>query len=43
MALTFSDDSENRIVTPAAVTGESAVENALRPRTLNDYLGQSKS
>ncbi len=43
MALTFSDDSENRIVTPAAVTGESAVENALRPRTLNDYLGQSKA
>jgi len=43
MALTFSDDTESRIITPAAVTGDSAVENALRPRVLNEYLGQSKA
>ena len=43
MALTFSDDSESRIITPVAVGGDSAVENALRPRTLDEYLGQSKA
>ncbi|MBR7137243.1 MAG: AAA family ATPase, partial [Clostridia bacterium] len=43
MALTFSDNTESRIITPAAVTGDSAVENALRPRVLNEYLGQSKA
>ena len=36
-------DSENRIVT-SAVTGEdSEIENSLRPRTLDEYIGQSKA
>ena len=43
MALSFSDDSEGRIVTPAEFTGESAVENALRPKALEEYLGQEKA
>lgn len=43
MALSFSDDSEGRIVTPAEFTGESAVENALRPKSLEEYLGQEKA
>ncbi len=43
MAITYSDDTEGRIVTPSITPGETAIENALRPRSLQEYLGQAKA
>ena len=43
MALTFSDDSESRIVTPAAVSGDSALFASAAPADAWEYLGQSKA
>ena len=49
MITRFSDefseemDFENRLVTPEySETDDSAIEVSLRPRTLNDYIGQEK-
>ena len=36
-------DFENRIVTPAAIGEESDTEGSLRPRSLDDYIGQDKA
>lgn len=36
-------DFENRIVTPAAIGEESDAEGSLRPRSLDDYIGQDKA
>ncbi len=36
-------DFENRIVTPAAIGEESDTEGSLRPRSLDDYIGQNKA
>lgn len=35
-------DYENRIVAPEFTSEDGAVENPLRPRTLNEYIGQDK-
>ncbi len=36
-------DFENRIVSPTEIMGDSDSDNPLRPRTLNDYIGQDKA
>ena len=36
-------DFENRMVSPDFVPGESELENSLRPKTLEDYIGQEKA
>lgn len=35
-------DFENRIVSPTEIMGENDGDNPLRPRTLDDYIGQEK-
>lgn len=35
-------DFENRIVSPTEIMGENGDDNPLRPRTLDDYIGQDK-
>ena len=44
MSIEFSDefDFENRIVSPTEIMGENDGDNPLRPRTLDDYIGQEK-
>ena len=36
-------DFENRMVSPDFAPGESELENSLRPKTLEDYIGQEKA
>lgn len=36
-------DSENRIVTTAELNGDSEIEYSLRPKRLDEYIGQSKA
>ena len=36
-------DFENRIVSPTEIMGENDSDNPLRPRTLDDYIGQDKA
>ncbi len=35
-------ENENRIVTPAMSTGDNEIEYSLRPKNLDDYVGQTK-
>ena len=35
-------DNENRIVTPDYTETDKEIENSLRPKTLNEYIGQEK-
>ena len=35
-------DFENRIMTSSAIRDDSDAENSLRPKTLDDYIGQDK-
>ena len=35
-------DFENRIVSPTEIMGENDNDNPLRPKTLQDYIGQEK-
>ena len=37
----MSEDSD-RLVNPAAVSDESLSENALRPKTLKEFIGQHR-
>ena len=41
----FPMDFENRIITPEEIIEDnlSENENALRPKTMNDYIGQEKA
>ena len=43
MSISFSDDSNNEIITTAASLPEDTNEGSLRPRTLNEYIGQQKA
>ena len=43
MSISFSDDSNNEIITTAASLPEDNNEGSLRPRTLNEYIGQQKA
>ena len=36
-------DYENRIVSPTEIMGENGDDNPLRPKTLDDYIGQDKA
>ena len=36
-------DFENRIVSPTEIMGDSDSDNPLRPRTLDEYIGQDKA
>lgn len=36
-------DFENRIVSPTEIMGDNDSDNPLRPRTLDDYIGQEKA
>ena len=36
-------DFENRMVSPNFAPGETELENSLRPKTLDDYIGQEKA
>ncbi len=36
------DNNENRIVTPGFTETDKEIENSLRPKTLNEYIGQEK-
>ena len=36
-------DFENRMVSPDFALGETELENSLRPKTLDDYIGQEKA
>ena len=36
-------DFENRIVSPTEIMGDSDSDNSLRPKTLQDYIGQEKA
>ncbi|MGL4913368.1 MAG: Holliday junction branch migration DNA helicase RuvB [Romboutsia sp.] len=38
----FEDENENRIITSTMQNDDVDIENSLRPKTLDDYLGQEK-
>ena len=37
------DDGNDRIVSPGAGNAEAVIERALRPKQLDEYVGQSKA
>ena len=37
------DDFENRIITSGEINGDSEIEYSLRPKTLDEYIGQTKA
>lgn len=39
----FESDYDNRIVTPAYIPGDSEAENSLRPKSMEEYVGQEKA
>lgn len=43
MSISFSDDSNNEIITTAASLPEDNNEGSLRPKTLSEYIGQQKA
>lgn len=43
MSINFSDDKNEELITTAAALPEDRNENSLRPRTLQDYIGQEKA
>lgn len=43
MSISFSGDDEEHIVTSKTILPEDTNENSLRPRTLDEYIGQSKA
>ncbi len=43
MSISFSDDSNNEMITTAASLPEDSNEGSLRPKTLNEYIGQQKA
>ena len=43
MSISFSDESEERIITSTTMLPEDAGEVSLRPRTLDEYIGQEKA
>ena len=36
------ENNENRIITPDFTETDKDIENSLRPKTLNEYIGQEK-
>ena len=43
MSINFSDDVNNEIITTAASLPEDSTEGSLRPKTLDEYIGQEKA
>ena len=43
MSISFSDESEERIITSTTMLPEDSGEVSLRPRTLDEYIGQEKA
>ena len=43
MSISFSEDSYEQIVTSSAILPEDGNEGSLRPRMLNEYIGQAKA
>ena len=43
MSISFSDDSFEQVLTSAAIQPEDGNEATLRPRYLNEYIGQAKA
>ena len=43
MSISFSDESEERIITSTTILPEDSGEVSLRPRTLDEYIGQEKA
>ena len=42
MSISFSSEAEERVITSSTILPEDAGEFSLRPRTLGEYIGQSK-
>ena len=42
MSINYANDDEEHIVTSTSILPEDANEGSLRPRTLNEYIGQKK-
>ena len=43
MSISFSTEDEERLVTSTTILPEDAGEASLRPRTLDEYIGQEKA
>ena len=43
MSISFSQDNDERIITSTSILPEDAGEISLRPRTLDEYIGQEKA
>ena len=43
MSISFSQDNDERIITSTSILPEDAGEVSLRPRTLDEYIGQEKA
>lgn len=43
MSISFSSEGEERVITSTAILPEDASEGSLRPRTLDEYIGQEKA
>ena len=43
MSISYSGDNEQNIITTSAILPEDHNEGSLRPRTLREYIGQSKA
>ena len=42
MSISFSSEGEERVITSSTILPEDSAEVSLRPRTLGEYIGQSK-
>ena len=43
MSINYSNEAEEQIITSTSILPEDANEGSLRPRTLNEYIGQKKA
>ena len=43
MSISFSGDTDPQVITTASVLPEDTVENSLRPKTIQEYIGQEKA
>jgi len=43
MSISYSEDTQEQVITTARVLEEDSNEGSLRPKTLNEYIGQEKA
>ncbi len=43
MSISFSGDTDPQVITTASVLPEDTAENSLRPKTIQEYIGQEKA